>query len=55
MSLTIKALIIAIVAQFLPLEEVSTFVDAIITIGTLGAAWYGRIRLGDVDFLGFRK
>ena len=55
MSLTIKAIIVALIAQFLPLEEVSAFVDAIITIVSLGAAWYGRYRVGDIDFLGFRK
>ena len=55
MSLTIRAVIASILAQFVPIEEVNQFLDAIVTIGLLGLAWYGRWRVGDITWYGSRK
>ena len=51
MSLTISGLIIIILSQFVPTEEVETVMEAVGII----VSWYGRIRLADVDLFGFRK
>lgn len=36
-------------------EEVTSFVEAALTIVGLAMAWYGRYRKGDLTKLGFRK
>ncbi len=51
MSVTIIGLLVAIVSQFFPVEEVQTVAEAIGII----IAWFGRYRLGDLTLLGFRK
>lgn len=51
MSLTISGLIIIILSQFVPAEEVETVMEA---VGIL-MSWYGRIRLDDLTWLGLRK
>lgn len=51
MSLTITGLIVLIVSQFVPAEEVQTVIEAIGII----IAWYGRIRLADITWFGSRK
>ena len=51
MSITITGLIIIVLSQFVPAEEVETVMEA---VGIL-MSWYGRDRLADVDLCGFRK
>lgn len=51
MSITITGLIIIVLSQFVPAEEVETVMEA---VGIL-MSWYGRVRLADVDLFGFRK
>lgn len=51
MSLTISGLLVIILSQFVPSEEVETVMEAIGII----MSWYGRIRLADLDVFGFRK
>ena len=55
MSLTFTGIITMILSQWLPLEEVSPFIDAVALIVTTGIAWYGRYRLGDITWYGARK
>ncbi len=54
-SLTIRAIMVAILAQFLPVEELNQFIDAGVTIAALLTAWYGRYRVGDITWWGGRK
>lgn len=51
MSITITGLIILLVSQFVPAEEVETVMEAVGII----IAWYGRYRLGDISIFGSRK
>ena len=51
MSLTITGLIILIISQFVPAEEVETVMEAIGII----ISWYGRYRLGDISLFGSKK
>lgn len=55
MSLTIGSVVTMILSQFLPLEEVSPFVDAVILVVTTVLIWYGRWRVGDITWWGGRK
>lgn len=50
-SLTITGLVTILLAQFVPMEEVETVLEA---VGIL-VAWYGRIRLQDLTWYGQRK
>lgn len=51
MSKTILGLITVVLAQFVPVEELNTVLEA---IGVL-IAWYGRYAIGDISLLGTRK
>lgn len=51
MSLTITGLIIAVLSQFIPVEEAQTIVEAIGII----VAFVGRVRIGDLTWYGIRK
>jgi len=51
MSKTILGLITIVLAQFVPVEELNTVLEA---VGIL-LAWYGRYQLGDISPLGLRK
>ena len=52
MSKTIIGLITIIAAQFIPVEEIETVIEAIGII----VAWYGRIAAsGQVTWLGLKK
>lgn len=55
MSLTITGLITLVLSQFLPLEEVSPFVDSAALIITTLVIWYGRYRQGDINWFGGKK
>jgi len=61
-SITITGLIISVLAFILPMvgvevgtEEVSKVVLNISEAGGLLIAWYGRVRIGDVNLFGKRK
>ncbi len=51
MSLTISGLIVVILSQFFPAEEVQTVLTAVGII----ISWYGRYRAGGVNLFGLRK
>lgn len=51
MSVTIAGLIIAVLSQFIPVEEAQTIATA---IGLLMSYW-GRYRMGDLTWYGTRK
>lgn len=51
MSVTIIGLLIAVLSQFIPAEEAQTIATA---IGLLISYW-GRLRVGDITWLGTRK
>lgn len=51
MSLTITGLLIAILSQFIPLEDAQTIMSA---VGIIVAFW-GRYRIGDLTWYGTRK
>ena len=51
MSLTITGLIIAVLSQFIPVEEAQTIATALGLI----IAYAGRIRIGDITWFGTRK
>lgn len=51
MSKTIIGLVVAILAQFIPAEELQIVAEA---VGIL-FAWYGRYQLGDISLFGTRK
>lgn len=51
MSKTIIGLVTVVLAQFVPVEELYTVLEA---VGIL-LAWYGRYQLGDISLLGVRK
>lgn len=55
MSLTITGLITLVLSQFLPLEEVSQFVDSAALVITSLMIWYGRYRQGDISLWGVKK
>ena len=50
-SLAISGLIVIILGEFFPIEEVQLLIQA---VGIL-MSWIGRIRIGDVTLLGTRK
>ena len=51
MSTTIIGLVVLVLSQFVPVEEVESVMEAVGII----IAWYGRIRLGDLHIWGGRK
>jgi len=51
MSKTILGLITVVLAQFVPVEELNTVLEA---VGIL-LAWYGRYAVGDISIFGARK
>lgn len=51
MSQTIIGLLMIVVSQFVPIEEVEVVMEAVGII----LSWYGRIRLGDLNIFGLRK
>lgn len=51
MSVTITGLALAILSQFIPMEEAQTIASALGII----IAWYGRYRIGDITWFGTRK
>ncbi len=62
MSLTLKGIIVLLLASLLhsadldvPNERLTDFVELGAMLVGAGLAWYGRVRKGDVDWLGFRK
>ena len=50
-SLTITGLLVVVLAEFLPVEEVEVVGQAIGII----IAWFGRYRVGDIALTGKRK
>lgn len=51
MSTTIIGLVVLVLSQFVPVEEVEKVMEAVGII----IAWYGRVRLGDISLWGVRK
>lgn len=54
-SITITGLLTTILGIWFPIEEVSKFLDAAVSIVGLVLIWWGRIRLGDLTWYGTRK
>lgn len=50
-SVTITGLLLILLSQFAPVEEVEVVLEAIGII----IAWYGRVRIGDIKVWGVRK
>lgn len=62
MSLTLAGLASAVLAYFfqsadveVASESIQTFIEVLWLLGSAIAIWYGRVRKGDVDWLGRRQ
>ena len=63
MSITIVGLIVTILGFLakwfnwdLPAgEDLTQFITAVVTLGGIALAWYGRYRKGDITLVGARK
>jgi len=52
MSLTIKGVIVLLLSQVLPLEEVEPVINALTLVISTLMIWYGRYRQGDITWYG---